>query len=287
VGCPKLFPIAPPPAPPPQISSVPGMRRRSVKPLTKRRILEERRAAFKKSRSAQLQKRDEKSSGVRIRGRWTSTETRRQFDQNLGPAFDGTFGVDSEDILNIPQMSFGTFLLFPDQAKYGPDDPSLSSYENLVQQGVDWITRQGDIGARFNKPVTLHAFGLVTQSNAAAFVPFNSTQAPYAPDSGAPPPPAQQPFGITDQQRDDAYSTWLKAGVQANLRGMLQYQWSQSNLTPAVGTSITPVTSGTTTSPVVPGTGLSPNDGYSIQGAGLEDAVNTIKQGVQLFGPDA
>lgn len=35
---------------------------------------------------------------------------------------------------------------------------------------------------RFNKPVALTGFGLVTQNNAPNFVPFNSTQAPFGPD---------------------------------------------------------------------------------------------------------
>jgi mannan endo-1,4-beta-mannosidase len=137
-----------------------------------------------------------------------SPETKRQSDQGVGPAFDGSQGVDSEDILNIPQIGFGTFQLFPDQNSYGFDDPTLPAFNNTVNQGLDWIRRHADIGRLFGKPVTLNGFGLVTQANAPSFVPFNQTQAPFGPD---PPPssPAQQPFGITDQQRDDAYAQWL------------------------------------------------------------------------------
>jgi hypothetical protein len=60
----------------------------------------------------------------------------------------------------------------------------------------------------------------------------------------APSAVVQQPFGITDQQRDDAYAQWLQgmflfrfqeamfpiaflshaAGLQGGLQGMLQYQ---------------------------------------------------------------
>lgn len=65
-----------------------------------------------------------------------------------------------------------------------------------------------------------------------------------------PPPPASQPYGVTDQQRDDAYSSWLSskslldlivsvflrdvfatAGLQSGLSGMLQYQVSHCSLT--------------------------------------------------------
>ncbi len=34
-------------------------------------------------------------------------------------AFNGVFGVDSQDILNAPHIDFGTFQLFPDQNNYG------------------------------------------------------------------------------------------------------------------------------------------------------------------------
>ncbi|KIM49126.1 glycoside hydrolase family 5 protein [Hebeloma cylindrosporum] len=284
VDCPKLFPrVAPPP---PQTSSTPSNNRRRSppKPLTKRGLLQERKAIRNKVRN--LQKRTSTAGGIRIRGRWMSTETKRQSDdQGIGPSFDGSYGIDSEDILNIPQIGFGTFQLFPDQNSYGIDDPTLPAFNNTVNQGLDWIRRHADVGKLFGKPVTLNGFGLVTQANAPSFVPFNQTQAPFGPDS-PPSPPAQQPFGITDAQRDDAYAQWLHAGLQNGLQGMLQYQWSQGNLTTGVGTAISPTVSGTGVSPTVSGTGLSPNDGYSIQGAGLDQAVGTIQQAAQALGPD-
>jgi len=80
-------------------------------------------------------------TGVRIRGRWTSTPTRQQ-DSNLGSAFDGSQGVDSEDILGIPQIGFSSFQLFPDQNNYAAYDPHLSPFNNTVQSGIDWIGKQ-------------------------------------------------------------------------------------------------------------------------------------------------
>lgn len=71
--------------------------------------------------------------------------TRRQEDFNsVGPAYDGSFGVDSEDILNSPNMDFGSVQYFPDQNSYGPADPSLSSFENIVQQGNAWIQQHAE-----------------------------------------------------------------------------------------------------------------------------------------------
>lgn len=74
-------------------------------------------------------------------------ETKRQSDeQGVGPAFDGSSGVDTEDILNIPQIGYGSFQLFPDQNNYGPDDPNLPAFNNTVQQGLSWIQMHAELG---------------------------------------------------------------------------------------------------------------------------------------------
>ena len=81
--------------------------------------------------------------------------TRRQEDfQNVGPAYDGSYGIDSEDIMNIPDMDFGAFQFFPDQNKYGPDDPLLTPFENVVHQGNEWIHWNGLAGLAY----VLHIF---------------------------------------------------------------------------------------------------------------------------------
>jgi mannan endo-1,4-beta-mannosidase len=203
----------------------------------------------------------------------------------VGPAFDGSQGVDSEDILGIPQIGFSSFQLFPDQNTYGPDDPNLPAFNNTLQQGLEWIRRHADIGKLFGKPVSLTGFGLVTQSNAPSYVPFNSTVAPFAPDNSAA-GTSQQPFGVTDQQRDDAYSQWLQAGLINGLQGMVQYQWGQQNLTAEPGTPVSPSVTGTGESPDQTTTGVSPNDGYSTLGQGQEDVNGALQQASQGFGPD-
>ena len=73
------------------------------------------------------------------------TETRRQFDQSVGPSFDGSSGVDTEDIINIPEIGYGTFQLFPDQNNYGPPDPNLPAFNNTVQVGLSWIQNHVDL----------------------------------------------------------------------------------------------------------------------------------------------
>lgn len=76
--------------------------------------------------------------------------TRRQEDFNsVGPAYDGSFGVDSEDILNSPNMDFGSLQYFPDQNNYAPTDPTLSAFDNIVQQGNSWIQQHADTAQRY------------------------------------------------------------------------------------------------------------------------------------------
>ena len=72
--------------------------------------------------------------------------TKRQQDIGPGSSFDGSQGVDGEDIINIPQIGFGSFQLFPDQNTYGPVDPTLPAFNQTVQTGLDWIRRQADTG---------------------------------------------------------------------------------------------------------------------------------------------
>ncbi|KAF9052628.1 glycoside hydrolase family 5 protein [Panaeolus papilionaceus] len=294
--CPKLFatpspsprprpPPPPPPPPPPQPSRGPNQRRNAVQ-AKKKRLIEERKATLKKIR--ELKKRSNSAGGgFRIRGRWVATETKRQNAQDMGPAFDGSQGVDSQDILAIPQIGFGTFQLFPDQFKYGIDDPNLPAFNNTVEQGIAWIQQHAAMGKMFGKPVSLNGFGLVTQDNAPFFVPFNATQAPFASDNPTTTPPIQAPFGVTDQQRDDAYAQWLLAGLQAGLQGMVQYQWSQGNLTSAPGTVISTPVDGPDPVPTVDGPGLSPNDGYTAQGQAQQSVNDVISQAAAQFASDS
>lgn len=273
---------------PPGPSPAPNSRRgKKIAPLTNKRILQERKEAMKKTRALKLQS-DPPSEGVRVRGKWLAASTKRQDDVGMGSAFDGSTGVDSEDILNIPQIGFGSFQLFPDQNQYAPDDPNLSAFNNTLQAGLNWIQRHGESSQIFGKPITLTGFGLVTQDNAPSFVPFNSTVAPFANDQfgNLTSSPSQLPFGVTDQQRDDAYAMWLQQGIISSLAGMIQYQWGQGNLTAINGTAISPTITENGIVPVQSENGLSPSDGYSIVGVGQASAEATLQGAVQQFVPD-
>jgi mannan endo-1,4-beta-mannosidase len=283
LDCKKLFPL---PTPTPHPSARAALGRRSVaKPLTRDRIVKERNELWKQSRALLPKSELAKGSGIRVRGRWISTPTKRQSDvQGVGSAFDGSQGVDSEDILGIPDIGFGSFQLFPDQDSYGPNDPSLSAFNNTLQIGLQWINTHAQIAQLYNKPMALIGFGLVTQANAPFFVPFNTTIAPFASTQtiSNTTSSSTQTFGVTDNQQINAYSSWLNDGISNGVSGLMQYQWSQGNLTTQPGSPIESPNQATTgQSSNSDTTGQSPNDGYSIQGVGESSVQGVLQNAAQ------
>lgn len=277
--CPKLYPLTAPA--PPVTSPAPGKKKRSqAKPVTKKQILREQSERRRRNREVAKRAGTLVEDGVRVRGRWVSTATKRQESSTSGSLYDGSYGVDSQDISNIPDIGFSSFQLFPDQQSYGPDDPNVPSWQSIEQNGAQWITTQAQSAAAVGKPAVLTAFGLVTQANAPDFVPFNSTVAPFASENLAK-RQSTLGYGVTDQQQATTYTTWLDTGIASGLNGIVQYQWGQSGLTAEPGTTISPsTTTGESPTPSSPGetptpqqtTGESPNDGYAITGS------NTVQQ---------
>jgi mannan endo-1,4-beta-mannosidase len=278
-GCPKLFPKTTPP--PPHVSPVPRAARSVPLAATRREFRRQQKAARKSTRKLRKKSENSKRDGVTVRGRWHSPTTQRRQDSSTGPAFDGSFGIDTQDITNIPEVGFGSFQLFPDQNQYFPPDPSLSAFNNTIQEGIDWIQLQAQTGASLGKPMAMTGFGLVTQDNAPSFVPFNSTSAPSVSNTTS-----GTVSGVTDEQRDDAYMQWLASGITNGVQGMIQYQWGQSNLTAEEGTTISPAINQTTQSPIPNSTGESPNDGYSLSGPGQGAGVAVLSDAVPMISPD-
>lgn len=86
-----------------------------------------------------------KRSGDRRRNRRAALDS--------GPAYDGSQGVDSEDILGIPQIGFSSFQLFPDQDSYATsNDPGAPSYSSTVRAGVEWIETQAQAASQCVRP---------------------------------------------------------------------------------------------------------------------------------------
>jgi len=288
--CQKLFkPTAPAPLP----SGAAGKKKRAVPQLTSAYVLKER--AERRKRTWDLKKRDmlEQGKGIRIRGRWIAArQTPNPADAGLGSAMDGSFGVDSEDIMFIGNIGFGSFQLFPDQNTYGPPDPSLPAINNTITEGLNWIQTNAMVAAGANKPTVLTGFGLVTQNNSGSFVPFNGTIAPFngstvATTGGIAGLPAVSKaaldsFGVTNAQQDDAYTQWITAAASAGVAGAVQYQWGQGGLTGQQGTDIVPNTDSTD---IVPnGQAVSPNDGYQSAPTGSDGVQTALTNLASLFG---
>ncbi len=74
-------------------------------------------------------------------------EAKRQTSGD-GSAYSGAFGVDSQDILNVPDIDFGTFQMFPDQFNYGTTgpvtevQPPSSNFDSTMNDTVAWIRAQ-------------------------------------------------------------------------------------------------------------------------------------------------
>ena len=78
----------------------------------------------------------------------TLAESKRWTGDDGLSVFNGAFGVDSQDILNIPEIDFGTFQVFPDSVNYGSKgtatnvQPPSSQFSKTLNDTVDWIGAQ-------------------------------------------------------------------------------------------------------------------------------------------------
>ncbi|KAG1846641.1 glycoside hydrolase superfamily [Suillus subluteus] len=203
-------------------SPAPGKKRRSVAPLTKEQIIRQRAESRRQYGAAAKRAGTLKEDGMMIRGRWVSTAT-REVSSSICPTTDGSSGVDSQDILNIPNIGFGSFQVFPDQNTYASNDPNLDPVQNKINSSLAWIKHVG-------KPVVLDAFGLVTQYNLNDFVPFNMTYTSYTSSTAVMDATATSDF-TDDAQREQGYSSFLQMGNSAGLAGIMQYQWGSTGIT--------------------------------------------------------
>lgn len=84
---------------------------------------------------------------LRIKSR-TLEEAKRHTGGDGLSLFNGAFGVDSQDILNAPDIDFGTFQLFPDSVNYGRKGtatdvtPPSRKFGKTVNDTVAWINTQ-------------------------------------------------------------------------------------------------------------------------------------------------
>ncbi|KAG2065860.1 glycoside hydrolase [Suillus decipiens] len=281
IDCPKLYPLTPAPSPVP--SPAPGKKRRAA-PLTKEQIIKESAESRRQNRAAARRAGTLKEDGVMIRGRWASTAT-REVSSSIGSTTDGSSGVDSQDILNIPNVDFGSFQVFPDQNSYGCNDPNLDPVQNKISSSLAWIQQSVQSAAAVGKPVVLNGFGLVTQANLNTYVPFNMTYAPYASNTCIAATVLDTTNTTTNfannTQQQQGYSSFMEMGNSAGLAGIMQYQWGSTGITRSSST----IQLDTTNSSAPAATGDSPNDGYSI--ANTPAIQQILKQGAQALAEDS
>ncbi|KAG1724510.1 glycoside hydrolase family 5 protein [Suillus paluster] len=273
--CPKLYPITPTASAAP--SPAPGKKRSSVTPLTNEQVTKQRAESRRRNRAAAKRAGTLKEDGVMIRGHWVSTAT-REVSSSIDSTMDGSSGVDSQDILNIPNIGFGSFQIFPDQDSYGPDDPNLGPVQNKINSGLAWIQQSAQSANAVGKPVVLNGFGLVTQDNLNNFVPFNMTYAPYVSSTAVMAVTNATTNFANSTQQQQGYSSFLDMGNSAGLAGIMQYQWGSTGITQSSAATQLDTTNSSTM-------GVSPNDGYSI--ANNTAVQQILKQHAQAMAGDS
>jgi mannan endo-1,4-beta-mannosidase len=280
-GCPKLFPV---PAPQPQPSTRLRKRRRGTlagtrrSPLTQADVLadmfeHEKRAALEGR--AQAKPKSKKS----IRGAWkapgVASWSSFKRTTTVGPAYNGFHGVDTEDILGIPQVSYSSFQFFPDQNTYSADGQDTSTpppggaggtnLAQTIQTGVTWITQHADSANTYGKPSQLTGFGLVGQDSSSDYTPFDSTNTGVT---------AEQQTSTTNQQAQ-AYTSITATSIANNINGITQYQWGQTGLTTQAGSVVEDTNTSSSTTTGQDTSGSSPNDGYSSPQTAIKDILST------------
>jgi mannan endo-1,4-beta-mannosidase len=139
-----------------------------------------------------------------------------------GPSFDGSYGVDTEDILASPHIDFGSFQLFPDQVNYFPDHWSKSFATKAIGDGGKWVGAHSNTAKQQGKPEVLTAMELVTKDFWQFFVPFNAT---------CPFPDTIPCRGVQEFQQTYAFTSWAGTALNGDVDGVLEYLWVQHGLT--------------------------------------------------------
>jgi len=142
-----------------------------------------------------------------------------------GKSFDGSYGVDTEDILAVPHIDFGSFQLFPDQVEYFPPIQGVDATVKALGDGGKWVTLHSRTAVTLGKPEALTAMSLVDQANWETFTPFDAiAPIPKGSSKGG-------PCGAEGFQVDYAVTAWTASAINGHVGGVLEYQWAQKGLT--------------------------------------------------------
>ncbi|KAG8952192.1 hypothetical protein FRC03_012220 [Tulasnella sp. 419] len=308
--CQKINPIPPPPAQVSQTSqkrSLNGLPKRKGH-LTKRQLLAERTAKEKArlhAARAEYVKKNGPRGGPKIRGRWampvdvpfkTRYLGKRQdgSDTDFGSSYDGSEGVDTEDIMGNADIDFSSFQFYPDQNTYSQDSGQSTTteqsqgvtegtggenYDQTVEDGNDWIEEHASSANTYGKPVSLNGFGIVGEDSSNYYQPFDSNT--VGADSDAPiTRRAKKKKYSSKKQRAKAYKSWLSTAIKRGVNGVTHYQWGQNGLESQGGSVVDDSNDyhkGSDSS-----NGYSPDDGYASYDSDtkqqLQEAANEQNQ---------
>jgi len=201
---------------------------------------------------------------LRVRGGWTAPPTSANIfarhDGGLGPAYDGSFGVDSEDICNDPNIDFCNFQIFPDQDYYGVSGGSvpLGFTSDSVSQSINFILDQATSAKSSGKPLLNGGIGIASDAVSSTLNNFDS--------SHIGPKPGQTLATVSEEL--EARSAITDASITAGVNGVLSYQHAAIGETPVNGSIIdnsfpAEAIPGSHLKRALAGYGRTPNDGYA------------------------
>ncbi|KIO25441.1 hypothetical protein M407DRAFT_25239 [Tulasnella calospora MUT 4182] len=235
---------------------------------------------------------------------------KRENDGDIGPSYDGSLSIDTEDILGIPEIDLSTFQFFPDQNTYGPEREASAgpppggaggdNFEHTLEVGLQWIDNHAQTAQAFGKPSHMDAMGLVDDDSRANFVPFSST---FVTDTVTDPETDPKTDGYyvrmvkraqtvsTNTQQSRAYTTWADRAVSSGINGITNYQRGQTNLSGREGAKRSieeRQSSNRNRNSGSDSNGFSPDDGYRITREGTKTIFkNTGKKQKRKSGRDS
>ncbi|KAJ2912781.1 hypothetical protein MD484_g7633, partial [Candolleomyces efflorescens] len=168
-----------------------------------------------------------------------------------GPSFDGSYGIDTDDLVSIPSIDFGSLQIAPDQIQLFPELKKVKFATQAIGDGGKWIEIHSQTSIRHKKPYAVLSSGIVAKSNWKFFVPNDKTtfQADGVPCRG-----------VEEFQVDYAITYWASgkyeilpthnspsvnhpssihdvASFNGNVDGVLEANWLQTGMTSHVTTN--------------------------------------------------
>ncbi|KAJ2912773.1 hypothetical protein MD484_g7642, partial [Candolleomyces efflorescens] len=139
-----------------------------------------------------------------------------------GPSFDGSYGIDTDDLVSIPSIDFGSLQILPDQVQLFPVLKHVKPATQAIGDGGKWIEIHSQTSILHKKPYAVLTAGLVSKSNWKFFVP--NDQSTLKPDGT----PCR---GVEAFQIDYSITYWASAAINGNVDGLLDANYLHTGIT--------------------------------------------------------